>query len=347
LDLKVVACPGASQFSQKVFKYLQKRNPRTALVKTDFFTFNNKEVKCVLNESIRGSDVFIIQDVANTKTGSVNDNLMTLFSTIDTCNHASCEEINVILPTFPYARQHKKTQREGLTASLICNFLEKLGVKRIITLDIHSREIQNAFQKTIMENLHASYQIAKKLKDSDVPLQEITIVAPDSGSVSRNTFFANTLKRPLAIMYKERDFSKENKGYYDSNIISQKLIGEIKSSSVLLFDDMIDTGGTILKAAKFLKESGADKIFIACSLPFFNDPALKDFDEAHEKGYIHTIFGTNAVFNPNLWKKKWFEMADVSELFADVIFRINEKISLADLLNGSEEIYELFYGESE
>ena len=343
--LKVVSCPGAWQFSQKMVKHLKRRNPRTTLVQTDFTTFKNTEVKCVLKEPVRGSDVFIIQDVANQKMGTVNDNLMTLFTAVDACSHASCEEITVILPTFPYARQHKKTAREGLTASMVCRFLEELGVRRVITLDIHSREIQNSFKRTSLENLHASYQIVKRMVDDGVPFEDVTVVAPDTGSISRNTFFANALKRPIAMMYKERDFSKVGKGYYDSNIISQKLVGEVSSTKVLLTDDMIDTGGTILKASKCLKDMGADEIYIAASLPFFNDPALKDFDTAVCEGNLTRVYGTNAVYNPNLWRKPWFRMVDISELFADVIFRVNERISMSELLNGSEEIYELFHGE--
>lgn len=337
MDLNVVACPGAWQFSQKMVKNLKRRNPRTNLVDAEFVTFKNTEVKCVIKDTVRGSDVFIIQDVANQKTGSINDNLWALYTAIDSCNHASCGEVTVVLPTFPYARQHKKTTREGLTAAMVCHFLEGLGVKRVVTLDIHSREIQNAFQKTIMENLHASYHLVKKMVGDGIRFNDVTVVAPDVGSISRNTFFANALKRPLVMMYKERDYSKPV-----PNVVSQKLVGEIgQRNAVMLFDDMIDTGGTILKAARFLKEKGVGPIYISCSLPFFNDPALRDFDDANKDGIVERVYGTNAVYNPNLWRKPWFRLADVTELFADVIFRISEKVSLSELLNGADEITEL------
>lgn len=340
-DVKIIACPGAYQFSTQVIKFLKRKNSHVRLVNCDFITYKNGEIKTLIKEPIRGSDVYIIQDVTNTDTGSINDNMMALLTAVDTCSHASCNEINVILPYFPYSRQHKKTQREGLTAALICHILEGLGIKRIITLDIHSREIQNSFTKTIMENLHGSYYIIQEMIKRKVPIENLTIVAPDVGSISRNTFFANSLHRPLAMMYKERDFSKVSKSSSDNNITSLKLIGTVDKNNVLMCDDMIDTGSTILMASKYLKQKGVEDIYIVCSLPLFNGTALDDFDKAYNEGTIKGIFGTNAVFNSKLWDKPWFYRVNVSELFADIIYRINERISLSELLDSKEEIENL------
>ena len=344
-NLNIIACPGAKQFSQKIIKFLKKRNPSTCLIDCDFPIFKNGETKTVIKKPIRGNDIFIIQDIANKKTGTINDNIVQLLTAIDSCSHASCEEINIILTSFPYARQHKKTQREGLTASLWCHIFENMGVKRIITLDIHSKEIQNSFSKTIMENLHASFQIIREMVKEKISFENFIVVSPDEGSISRNSFFANSLHVPLAMMYKERDFSKISKSANDSNITSLKLIGNINQNNVLICDDMIDTGSTILKASKYLKEKGAENIYIACSLPFFNDPAIQDFDKAYKDCIITEVFGTNAVYNPDLWTRPWFKKVDVSELFADTIFRINERISISELLDGSEEINSLFKDE--
>jgi ribose-phosphate pyrophosphokinase len=216
-----------------------------------------------------------------------------------------------------------------------------MGVKRIITLDIHSREIQNSFQRTIMENLHASYQIVKKMVKVNLDFSNLTVVAPDAGSISRNTFFANALKLPLAMMYKTRDYSKVSESAEKSNILDSKLVGDIDHGDVMICDDMIDTGGTILHAAKSLKQLGANKVYINVSLPFFNDPAIKDFDKAVEEGYITGVFGTDAVYNPTLWKRPWFYKVNIAELFAEVIFRINEEVSLSELLDGIDEIQNL------
>ena len=340
-ELNLVSCPGAKEFTDRVFKWTKKRNKSTNLISTDFVLFKNGECKCILNDGVRGSDIFIFQDISNHETGSVNDNLVQLLTAIDSVNHASAEEINVVIPTFPYSRQHKKTKREGLTAALWCHIFENMRVKRIITLDIHSREIQNAFSHTIMENLHASYQLIRTMKEDGVDLKNLVVVAPDSGAIERNKFFASNLKVPLAMLYKERDYSKVTTSSSDTNIVSQKLIGDIDHSSILIFDDMCDTGGTLLKAARFLKEKGADKVYFAVSLPFFNDPALEDFDQAKKNEVFEKVYGTNAVMNKRLWSRPWFKKSDVTELFGDVVLRVNDKVGLSDVLERSDDIQRL------
>lgn len=340
-DLFLLACPGADKFARKLLGHLKRHSRRVKMIDASFPTFKNGETKCILNETVRGADMFIVQDVANRECGSVNDALMSLFVAIDSCNHASVDEINVVIPTFPYARQHKKTQREGLTASMICHMLEGMGVDRIITLDIHSREIQNSFSSTIMENLHASAQIVRTMKKKNIDLSNLVVVAPDSGAIERNKFFAINLHRPLCMIYKERDYSKISTSSEDSNIKSMRLVGDVDHSDILIVDDMIDTGGTILHAAKFLKETGVNDIYIACSLPFFNDPAIDDFQKAKNDGVIKAVIGTNAVYNPRLWERDWFYKADVTELLADVMLRINDQVTLSDIVDGTDEMRQI------
>ena len=342
-ELNILQCPSSKGFADKVFRRLKKRNKYANLIDADFVRFKNTEMKCVINNSIRGSDVFIFNDVANMENGSVNDNLVELLTAIDSVNHASAEEVNVVIPTFPYSRQHKKTKREGLTAALWCHILENMRVKRVITLDIHSREIQNAFTHTTMENLHASYQLIKAMKDDGIKLKDLVVVAPDSGAIERNKFFASHLQVPLAMMYKERDYSKTSDSMVDNNIVNQKLLGNVNGNPVLICDDMIDTGSTIIKAAKFLKEQGAPAVYMAVSLPFFNGKAIDDFEWAHGEGAITKVYGTNAVYNKRLQSMKWYKAADVSDLFADTIWRISEKLALSDLLETGYDIQQILH----
>jgi ribose-phosphate pyrophosphokinase len=344
-DLNLIACPGANNFTNGLYSWLKKRNKRTHLVSADFPIFKNGETKTVLNDPVRGNDVFIVQDVANRKTGSINDNLMSLFTAIDSANNASAEEVNVILGTFPYSRQHKKTKREGLTASMVCHMLENLGVKRIVTLDIHSREIQNSFSHAILENLHSSYQIVKEMKDHNLITKNLVVVSPDTGAIDRNRYFSSALSVPLAMLYKQRDYNHISTSASDNNIIDLKLLGDVSGKDVLMTDDMIDTGGTMLKSVRFVKESGAKTITVAASLPFFNDPAIDDFNRAVEEGLLSYVIGTNAVHHPKLWKQPWFLRADITEVFADAILRINDRISISDLLDGVENIRKLVNGE--
>lgn len=324
-------------------------------VKTRFTWFMNGEFKTEVLDCIRGKDVFIFQDVENHQELplnegknkvclSVNDHIMSLLVTTDAARHAGAARITLVLPVYPYSRQHKKKGREGLTASLLGHLYESLGVGQIITLDIHSREIENAFYKARIENLHASYQIIRELsKIVDLTSEEddFVVVSPDTGAVDRNKFYATGLKKPLAILYKERDYSVITQNAKSTNIMSIKLLGDVKDKVAFLADDMLGTGGTLLKAMEFLKEEGATKVIAAISLPFFNGNAIDQFDEAYAKGNFFRIIGTNAVYHEKLLTKEWYIKTNVSGLFAQVISRLHHDQSLSDLLDNRSIIEKL------
>ena len=316
-------------------------------VDTTFTYFANGEFKTEINESIRGKDIFIFQDVENHEvislnggknqlSLSVNDHLMCLLNTIDAVRQAGAANITLVVPVYPYSRQHKKKGREGLTAAMLGHVYEMLGVSRIITLDIHSREIVNAFNTINLENLHASYQIIRelgKIVDFTGQTEDIVVVSPDTGAIDRNKFYASGLKLPLAMIYKERDYSVVTQNAKDTNIKSVKLLGDVKGKVAFLADDMLGTGGTLLKAMSFLKDNGATKVIAAISLPFFTGNAIELFDEAYKQGLFYRVIGTNAVYHEELLKKEWYISTDVSGLFANVITRIHHNQSIGDLLD--------------
>ena len=316
-------------------------------VDTTFTYFANGEFKTEINESIRGKDIFIFQDVENHEvislnggknqlSLSVNDHLMCLLNTIDAVRQAGAANITLVVPVYPYSRQHKKKGREGLTAAMLGHVYEMLGVSRIITLDIHSREIVNAFNTINLENLHASYQIIRelgKIVDFTGQTEDIVVVSPDTGAIDRNKFYASGLKLPLAMIYKERDYSVVTQNAKDTNIKSVKLLGDVKGKVAFLADDMLGTGGTLLKAMSFLKDNGATKVIAAISLPFFTGNAIELFDEAYKQGLFYRVIGTNAVYHEEILKKEWYISTDVSGLFANVITRIHHNQSIGDLLD--------------
>lgn len=322
---------------------------------THFTYFVNGEIKAELKECIRGKDIYVFQDVENhqelslnggknVQRLSVNDHVISLIVAIESVRQAGAKSITLVLPAYPYSRQHKKKGREGLTASLLGHIYENMGVSRIITLDIHSREIENAFSRLTLENLHASYQIIReltKLTDLSGKTQDLVVVAPDTGAVDRNKFYANGLKLPLAMLYKERDYSLVTQNAKDTNIKSVKLLGDVKDKIAFLADDMLGTGGTLLKAMTFLKEQGAKKVIAAISLPFFNGNAIELFNEAYEKGYFHRIIGTNAVYHKELLQCEWYINTDVSGLFANIITRLHHNQSLSSLLDNRNIIEKL------
>ena len=339
-----------------------KYRPPVFKVNTQFTWFANGEVKAELLECVRGKDIYIFQDAENHEpipmnggknmvTFSVNDHVMTLLVTIDAVQQAGAKSITLVLPSFPYSRQHKKKSREGLTASLLCHIYELKNVTRVITLDIHSREIVNAFNTTYLDNLHASYQIIRELAKvvnlSGPNKEDLVVVSPDTGAIDRNKFYATGLKVPLAMIYKERDYSVVTQDAKNTNIKSVKLLGDVQGKVAFLADDMLGTGGTLLKAMEFLHNNGATKVIAAISLPFFTGNAVELFDQAYKNGLFYRVIGTNAVYHPDLKDKEWFISTNVTGLFANVITRIHHDQSLSDLLDNRSIIDKLIKKDSD
>ena len=325
-----------------------KYRPPVFKIDTQFTWFANGEVKAELFDSVRGKDIYIFQDAENHEpipmnggknmvNFSVNDHVMTLLVTIDAVQQAGAASITLVLPSFPYSRQHKKKGREGLTASLLCHIYEMKHVTRVITLDIHSREIVNAFNTTYLDNLHASYQIIRELAKvvnlTGPNKEDLVVVSPDTGAIDRNKFYATGLKVPLAMIYKERDYSVVTQDAKNTNIKSVKLLGDVNGKVAFLADDMLGTGGTLLKAMEFLHNNGATKVIAAISLPFFSGNAIELFDQAYKEGLFYRVIGTNAVYHSDLKDKEWFISTNVTGLFANVITRIHHDQSLSELLD--------------
>ena len=342
-NISLSECPDVEKYREPEFK-----------VPVKYTRFANGEYKAEIKISVRGMDVYIIQDVENhypidiNKDGkkyilSVNDHVFILFATIDAAIQSGASSVSIVVPAYPYARQHKRKGREALTAALFGRIIENMGVSRIITLDIHSKEIENCLNKCRMEDLHASYQIIRTLLTFiDIEKTDLVIVAPDSGAVERNKFYAGNLTKPLAMLYKERDYSKVSSDAKASNITSMRLLGNVKGKTVFMADDMVGTGGTMIKAMQQLRELGADKVICAISLPFFTGNAIKDFDDAYKKGYFDKIIGTNAVYHDDtLYGKEWYVNATISDLFARVISRLYQQRTLTPLIDNSKIIQTL------
>jgi ribose-phosphate pyrophosphokinase len=327
----------------------QYRPPRFN-VNTRYTWFPNGEVKAEIMDSIRGKDIYIFQDVENRlpcmfNDGrdavplSVNDHIFCLMTTIDAAVQSGAGRITLVLPTYPYSRQHKKKGREGLTAARFGQMMEYLGVDRIITLDVHSREIENCFNKLRLENLHASFQMIEKLASiTDVADENLVVVSPDTGAIDRNKFYASTLQKPLALLYKERDYSKVTMDANHTNITEMKLLGDIQGKTLFMADDMLGTGGTLLKAMHYLKEQGAGRVICAVSLPMFSANAIENFDKAWHEGHFWRIIGTNAIHHEALLHKEWYVEADITTLFAQIISLLHHNRSLSPMMDNRDLI---------
>jgi ribose-phosphate pyrophosphokinase len=258
---------------------------------------------------------------------SINDNLMALLTAINAAYQSDADSITVIIPQYPYSRQERKKTREGITAKQIAQFIEVSGAHRVITLDVHAEAIMGFFSTARLEDLHASHTIINHFKQH-YETGNLIITSADVGGAEKARFYSKAMQTDLAIVDKARDYSKT------SVVESMRLVGDVEGKNVLIPDDMISTGGTIVNAAKLLREHGAKRIYAACSLPFFNGKATDILGEAYAQGYIERVIGTDAVMHgANFIKNNpWYDEISIAPLFAKVIHNINAKRSVSELL---------------
>lgn len=332
--LSITACNSGIEFAERIIKAINVKIRsegdiiqirRTA---SREITFGNGEIKSEISENIRGDDHYIVQcfdDPLSEK--SINDNLMALFTAVNAAFQSDADSITVVIPQYAYSRQERKKTREGITAKQIAQFLEVSGANRVITLDVHAEAIMGFFTTARMEDLHASRTLLDHFTNN-YKTDNLIITAPDVGGAEKARFYSKTMGIDLAIVDKARDYSKTSK------IGSMRLVGDVKGKDVLIPDDMISTGGTMVNAAKLLKDKGAENIYITCSLPFFNGQAKEIISKAHQEGVITRIIGTDAVMHGSefLKRNKWYDEVSIAPLFAKVIYHINTKRSVSELL---------------
>ncbi len=332
--LSISACASGIEFAERIIKSLnQKIRGEGDIIQirrttSREITFGNGEIKSEISENIRGDDHYIVQcfdDPLSKK--SINDNLMALLTAVHAAYQSDADSISVVIPQYAYSRQERKKTREGITAKQVAQFLEVSGANRVITLDVHAEAIMGFFTTARMEDLHASRTLLTHFKNT-YKTDNLIITAPDVGGAEKARFYSKTMEKDLAIVDKARDYSKA------STIESMRLVGDVDGKDVLIPDDMISTGGTMVNAAKLLKDKGAGNIYITCSLPFFNGHAEEIMSKAYEEGVITRIIGTDAVMHGKrfLERNKWYDEVSIAPLFAKVIYHINTKRSVSELL---------------
>ncbi len=333
-ELAIMSCKSGKALAGRIIKHLNiilaKEYPdfNLRLTKSEEITFANGEIKTIINKNIRGADLYIIQSIDDPLSRkSINDNLMSLLTAVNAAYQSDADSITVVIPQFPYSRQERKKTREGLSAKQIASFIETSGADRVITLDIHAEAIQGFFNTARLEDLHASNTLLQYII-KHIHSDNLIVAAADVGGADKARFYSKKLQTDLAIVDKARDYSKQ------SEVESMRLVGNVKNKDVLIPDDMISTAGTVVNAAKLLKHHGAKNIYIACSLPFFNYPAIDRIKEAYKSGDIKLVLGTDSVYWGNEFKKKnpWYVEISIAPLFARVIYNINTKQSVSKLL---------------
>jgi ribose-phosphate pyrophosphokinase len=336
--LMLLACDSGKPFAEKVLKHLKViaeqefEDEQIKLIQSKEVHFANTEIKIELQESIRGSDVYIFQDVANTETGyTVDENFSALKSAIESAWRSDARHITAVIPSYPYARQDKSDTREGVTAARVARELEDTNANSVITLDVHNTAIAGFFRKSRFENLHSSKNIINYIKENITSDFSNLVVSPcDAGGAKLASHYATEMCTGMIFMYKERNYCKIN----SESIERIKVLGNVHDKDVLVVDDMVDTAGSLTSVVQALKEQGARKIYFASSLCFFNYPALERINKLYKDGLLNAFIGTDAVYHGDKFNERnpWYKEVSIAKYFARVIFNINHFSSISRLL---------------
>ncbi|MDI6698403.1 MAG: ribose-phosphate pyrophosphokinase [Candidatus Saccharicenans sp.] len=307
--MKIFSGSSNPQLARRIAGYLNIELGRCVLDR-----FADGEIHFYIDENVRGEDVFVIQSGC----ADANFHLMELFLMLDAFKRASAGRITAVIPYFAYARQDWKDRpRVPISARLMADLLETAGANRVLTMDLHSPQIQGFFSIPV-DNLMAAPVIANHIKTLN--LENLTIVSPDAGGVGRARVFAKRLDARLAIIDKRRPAPN----------VAQVLhvIGDVKDQDVVIFDDMVDTAGTLTLGVNALKREGARRIFAACTHPVLSGEAV----DRIEKSGLEKVFVTDTIpLKDRASHSDRFQMLSVAELFGEAIRRINEGSSVSSL----------------
>ena len=365
--LGIIALTGCEEMGQKVNDYIVKWRKEDGHVFKDdvVFTgyekdnylihaatprFGSGEAKGVLSESIRGKDIYLMVDVCNysltySLNGQINhmspddhfQNLKRIIAAIG----GKARRVNVIMPFLYESRQHKRSSRESLDCALALQELVKMGVDNIITFDAHDPRVQNAIPLSGFETVRPTYQFVKGLlrtvKDLKIDSDHMMAISPDEGATGRAIYLANVLGLNMGMFYKRRDYTRIVDGR--NPIVAHEFLGDsVEGKDVIILDDMISSGDSMIDVAKQLKERKANRIFAAATFGLFTN-GLDKFDKAYEDGIITGILTTNLIYQtPELLSKPYYINCDMSKYIALIIDTLNHDGSLSSILSPNERI---------
>jgi ribose-phosphate pyrophosphokinase len=285
--------------------------------------FKNDECRIEIRENVRGAEVFVVQSLCRSPQGAtVNDSIMELLLIIDALRRASANRITAVIPYYGYAKQDKKTKgREPISAKLVANMIENAGAERIVTLDLHAAQIQGFFDIPV-DNLMAAPTLCNYLKNQDLQGDSIVVVSPDAGGVPRAETFAKRLKSNLAVIIKRRPEP-------DVSEVTH-IVGDVQGKIAVVVDDMISTGGTLVKAAEALRTRGATDVYTLATHGIFAGDAIAQF----ERSEISKVIVTNTI--PRTIDSAKVEHLTIAQILADAIKRITSNRSVSELFNADD-----------
>lgn len=317
------------------------------------YRFGTGEGKGVISESVRGKDLFILVDVCNhsisytmngyTNYKSPDDHYQDLKRIISAVN-GKAHRINVIMPFLYEGRQHKRNGRESLDCAYAIEELSSMGVNNFITFDAHDPRVQNAGPLCGFDNITAPDILARALLRSENDLlidkDHLIVISPDEGALDRAVYFANVLGVDTGMFYKRRDYSKIVNG--KNPIVAHEFLGDnIDGKDVIIMDDMIASGGSMIDTAKQLKAMNAKRVYLCATFGLFTE-GLSKFDEAYEKCYFDKIVTTNLTYQiPELKSRPYYVEADMSKMIASIVDFMNHDSSMSNVYTSAEKIHEI------
>ena len=323
------------------------------LVEVSCPRFGSGEAKAILSSSVRGKDIFLLTDVCNHSVtyqmnGYVNhmspdDHYQDLKRIIAAIN-GKAHRVNVIMPFLYEGRQHKRNGRESLDCAYAIKELMDMGVSNFITFDAHDPRVQNSVPLRGFDNFTPPYQFIRALlrteKDLTIDKNHIIVISPDEGALDRAVYFANVLGVDTGMFYKRRDYSTIVNG--KNPIVAHEFLGDnIEGKDVIIIDDMISSGGSMIDTAKQLKKMKANRVFVCCTFGLFTD-GLDAFDEAYRQGYISKIVTTNLCYQPTeLFDKPYYVTADMSKFIASIIDFMNHDASMSNIYTPTDKIHQI------
>ena len=358
-ELAVIGMSGCEEFVDQVDRYLKEwrhndsDESATYVIDADCPRFGSGEAKALIHQSMRGRDVYIISDCFNYGVTynmrgvqipmSPDDHFQDLKRVIAAIE-GKARRISVIMPMLYEGRQHKRSARESLDCALALQELANMGVANIITFDAHDPRVQNAIPLNGFDNVHPTYQMIKALvheyPDISLSHDQITIISPDEGAMSRCMYYSSVMGVDIGMFYKRRNYAVIING--KNPIEAHEYLGKsIKGKDVIVVDDMISSGESILDVSMQLKEKGARRIFLFITFGLFCN-GLEIFDEAYEKGIIDKVFTTNLVYcPPELLARKWYHQVNMCKYVSYIIDTLNHDESISTLLNPVTRIHNL------
>ena len=352
--IALIALESAEKVGKRVDRILSEwRGGEHFLIPLECPRFSSGEGKCVLKESVRDMDVYILVDVCNTSLTyqmygeenrmSPDDHYQDLKRVIAACN-GKAGRITVIMPFLYEGRQHRKTTRESLDCAVMLRELENMGVHSLITFDAHDPRIQNVVPLMGMENVSPALQFTQALlteyEDLRLDSDHMMLIAPDEGATGRVVFLASLFGVNLGMFYKRRDYTRIVNG--SNPVIAHDFCGgDVQGKDVIVVDDMIASGGSMLDTARQLKSMGAKRVFVFSTFGLFTS-GLEKFDKAYEAGWFDRIFTTNLVYQkPGLKERSWYFSVNMDRYIATIIDTVNKGNSPHDLIKPGREIHEM------